>query len=362
MTVVEVDEVALEGGLLEDPVHEAAGFFLIEVEGGISMFPVKGEIVLPESLRGCVHEKGAFLMEGNVSLDINLFTELEVLGVWPVLADLDACFVDCGNEAEIDGQSLILGRALVDLLDAIIPCSDFSLLFPLGHFLLNGGEIRNDGHELRVREFFLIEGVGEKIPELENVAGRHGPEFEGLVGGNFPAGVDAHHIVVVQFAFDDVPAVAFFDLGDVLSFFVVEFATELVLDDVDDGGVVEFVGRFWEVFTTVHALHHGGVLAGSGDGLVFCGARAEPPITLEAEGCAVGAGFIFYAALDKEVISENLCDSTVFLKHVAPFAGFFREGVEKIESGAIRIHRRVEKVDNSKVGARSLGHDLEFRQ
>jgi hypothetical protein len=48
--VVEVDDVAFEGGLAEDAVHEAACFFLVEVEGGIAVFAVEGEVVFPEGL------------------------------------------------------------------------------------------------------------------------------------------------------------------------------------------------------------------------------------------------------------------------------------------------------------------------
>jgi hypothetical protein len=56
----------------------------------------------------------------------------------------------------------------------------------------------------------------------------------------------------------------------------------------------------------------------------------------------VDPGLVFHTALNEKVISENLSNGTILLEHIAAFACFFREGVQKIESSAIRIHRREE--------------------
>ena len=92
----------------------------------------------------------------------------------------------------------------------------------------------------------------------------------------------------------------------------------------------------------MHALHHGGVLAGAGNEIVLGGAGAEPAVALKAERSAVGAGLVLDAALDEKVVSEDLGDSSVFLEQIAALAGFFWEGVEEIECGAIGVHRLVE--------------------
>ena len=156
--------------------------------------------------------------------------------------------------------------------------------------------------------------------------------------------------MVVELALDHVAAVAFFDFRDVVGFLVVELAAELVLDDVEHGCVVKFVGRFREILAAVHALHHGSVLAGAGNEIVLGGAGAEPAVALKAERSAVGAGFVLDAALDEKVVSEDLGDSSVFLEQIAALAGFFWEGVEEIECGAIGVHRLEEmKVDVAKM-------------
>jgi hypothetical protein len=91
-------------------------------------------------------------------------------------------------------------------------------------------------------------------------------------------------------------------------------------------------------------------LAGTGNEFVFCGARAEPAVALKAKRGAVGAGLVLDAALDEKVVSENLGDGSVFLEHIAAFAGFFWERVEEIECGAIGVHRLVEiKINEAKM-------------
>ncbi len=85
------------------------------------MLAVEGEEMFPQGLRLGVHEQRALLVERDVFLDVHLFAELDVLGVRAVLADFHAGLVDGGDEAETDGERLFLGRALVDLLDAVIP-------------------------------------------------------------------------------------------------------------------------------------------------------------------------------------------------------------------------------------------------
>ena len=121
--------------------------------------------------------------------------------------------------------------------------------------------------------------------------------------------------MVVELALDHIAAVAFFDFCDEVRFLVVEFAAEFFLDDVEDRRVVEFVGRLGQVLTAVHALHHRRVLAGAGDDVVLGGAGSEPAIALEAQAGAEGAGFVLDAALDEEVVAENLGDGAVLLQH-----------------------------------------------
>ncbi len=133
--------------------------------------------------------------------------------------------------------------------------------------------------------------------------------------------------MIVELALDDVAAVALFDFRDVFGLLVIELAAELVLDDVEHRGVIEFVGGFRQILAAVHALHHGRVLTGSGDGLVLGGAGAEPAVALKAKGGAVGAGFVLNAALDEKVVPEDLGHSAILLQHVAAFAGFLGEGV-----------------------------------
>ena len=232
-------------------------------------------------------------------------------------------------------------RAFVDLLDALVPCGDFAFLLPVGHFALHMAEVGDDAHELRVGEFAFVKRVGDVVPELENVARRHRPKFKRFVGSDFPTRADADHVVVVELALDHIAAIAFFDFCDEVSFLVVEFAAEFFLNDVEDWRVVEFVGRLGQVLAAVHALHHRRVLAGTGDDLVLGGAGSEPAVALEAEAGAEGAGFIFDAALDEEVVAENLCNSAVLLQQFAAFSRFFGEAVEKVECGAVWIHCRL---------------------
>jgi hypothetical protein len=59
---------------------------------------------------------------------------------------------------------------------------------------------------------------------------------------------------------------------------------------------------------------------------------------LEAEAGAESAGFVLDAALDEEVVSENLGDRAVLLKHFTPLSGFLWETIEKIKGSSVWIH------------------------
>lgn len=56
----------------------------------------------------------------------------------------------------------------------------------------------------------------------------------------------------------------------------------------------------------------------------------------------MGAGFVLDTTLDEEVVSEDLGNGSVFLQHIAALASVFGEGVEEIQGGAVRIHKRLE--------------------
>ena len=164
------------------------------------------------------------MVQAHVMLDFILFTNLHPDGRLGFL-HLNPRLVDGGNQAETRCQRSLLRRALVDLLDALIPSSDFALLFPIRHFLLHMTEIGDHVHELRIGQLALEKCVGDVVPELENVAGWHRPQFERLVGGDFPARIDPHHVVVVQLAFDHVATVTLLDLADEIRLFVIQLAT-----------------------------------------------------------------------------------------------------------------------------------------
>ena len=148
---VEVDDVALERGLAEHPVHEPAGFLLVEVEGGVAVFPIEREVVFPQRLAGGVHQQRALVVEVDVVFDVVLLAELDP-GVGLGFLHLHAGLVDGGDEAERDGERFVLRRAFVDLLDAVIPGGHFALLLPVGHFLLHVAEVGDHAHELGVGE------------------------------------------------------------------------------------------------------------------------------------------------------------------------------------------------------------------
>jgi hypothetical protein len=77
----------------------------------------------------------------------------------------------------------------------------------------------------------------------------------------------------------------------------------------------------------MHALHHGGILARTGNDFVFCGAATEPAIALQSQTRAVNASFFFDAPLNEQMITKNLGYRSVFLEHFALFASFFWEAV-----------------------------------
>ena len=80
---VEVDDVALERGLAEHPVHEPAGFLLVEIERGVAVFPIEREVMFPQRLAGGVHQQRAFVVEVDVVLDVVFLAELEPgCGLW----------------------------------------------------------------------------------------------------------------------------------------------------------------------------------------------------------------------------------------------------------------------------------------
>jgi hypothetical protein len=114
----------------------------------------------------------------------------------------------------------------------------------------------------------------------------------------------------------------------------------------------------------VHALHHGGILAGPGDHLVLGGTRAEPTVSLEAETGAESAGLVLDPALNEEVVPENLGHRTVFLKHFTPFPGLLGKAVEEIEGRSVWIHLvwNWKKLPGTQRRDASLSHDFKVTQ
>ena len=144
--------------------------------------------------------------------------------------------------------------------------------------------------------------------------------------------------MVVELALDHIAAVALLDLGDEVRFLVVELTTELLFDDVENRGIIEFVRRLRQILTAVHALHHRRVLARAGDVLVLRGARAEPAISLKPQAGAEDSGLVLDATLDEEMVPENLGDGAVLLEHFAAFSGLLGETVEEVKRRSIWIH------------------------
>ena len=233
----------------------------------------------------------------------------------------------------------LLGRTVIDTLDPVIPSRHLALLLPIVHPALNSFKIGNALHEVSVRQLLLIKGVGKVVPELQNIPRRHRPEFERLVTGDLPAGIQANHIVIVNFTLDHISAIALFYFGDKLGLFVIQFPIKLLLDQVDDRSVIKFIRRFRKVLPPVQAFQHGRKHDRSCCFIVLGGTTTKPTVSLQPQGRAMHTGLIFDAPLDKEVISKNLGHSPFFLYMLTALSHSFRETIKEIEGCPVRVQR-----------------------
>ncbi len=64
------------------------------------------------------------------------------------------------------------------------------------------------------------------------------------------------------------------------------------------------------------------------------------------------AGLILHAALDEQMVAENLGDGAVALEGLAAFAGFFGKAVEEIECRSVWIHRDGSGYDSELMAAK----------
>ena len=333
---IQVHQVAFQGGLVEKLVHQGARGFLVQVQRqGVFRTGVIGQ-GYKEDFRLGIHAHGSAFMQVFQMFQILLFPDGN-----PVLlqgmAVFEMALVDGGNEPHEQLSAGRLRGSFIHGLDAVIPSAYFTGTLPFVNLALNFFQVRDGFHEFRVGQAPLVEGVGDVIPEFKDVRGRHGPQFQRVIADDFPAGIQAHHVMVMDFLLNGETAVALLQLADVIRFLVIQFAAQLLFQNIQQGNVVKFVRGLRKILAAVHAFQHGGVHGRSGQILVFRGASPEPPVALEAEVHAVYAVRIFHTALNIQMIAKDLRNRSVFLELLAAQTDFFRKGIEKVQGSPIRV-------------------------
>ena len=333
---IKVHHVALQLLLVEEKVHEAAGIFILKIEIKLARLFAITQKVFPQNLACCVHAQSRGIKQFENTLDLSFFAERHPLFLM-LFPGLHAGLVDSRNEAKLNLVWNLLGRTFVDTFDTVVPCRNFSLLLPVAHATLNILEVRNRVHEVGVTEVFLIKGVGQIIPEFQDITRRNRPELQRFVTRDLPTGIQAHHIVIVDFALDDISTVTLLHPENKIRLLVIELAIKLLLDEINDGRVVKFVGRLGKIFSAVKSLEHGRKHDSSSGFLVLGRAAAKPTITLESQRGAMHSALFLYPSLNEEVITKNLCYCPFFLKMLTAFAGSFRETIEEIQCRPVRV-------------------------
>ena len=282
---------------MEKFVHQGACGLLVQIQcQGVFRTGVVGQGD-EQDFRLGVHAYGSPFMQIFQMFQILFFPDGN-----PVLLQGMAVFemslVNSGNKPHEQFSAGRLRGAFIHGLDAVIPGADFTGALPFMNLALDLFQIRNGFHEFRVGQAFLVEGVSNVIPEFEDVCGRNGPQFQRVIADDFPSGIQAHHIMVVNLLFNGETAVALFQFADIVRFLVVQFASQFLFQNIQKRNIIQFVRGFRKVLATVHALQHGGIHGRSGQILVFRGTCSEPPVALKAQIHAVHAVCVFHSALN----------------------------------------------------------------
>lgn len=295
--LIQVHQIPLQRGLVEKLVHQGAGGLLVQVQRqGVFLMGVIGQ-GHQQDFRLGVHAHGGAFMQVFQMFQVLFFPDGN-----PVLlqgmAVLEVTLVDGGDEPHEQLAARRLGRPFVDGLDAVIPSAHFPGTFPLVNLVLHLFQVRDALHELRIGQAPLVEGIGDVIPELQNIRRRNRPQLQRIIGGDFPPWIQAYHVVVMDFLLNGETAVALFQLAYVISLLVVQLPAQLLFQNVQQGNVVQLVGGLRKVLAAVHAFQHGGVHGGARQILVFRGTCSEPSVPLKAEVHPVDAVRVFHTALN----------------------------------------------------------------
>ncbi len=273
--------------------------------------------MLPQDLTRRINPQGRVPIEIQKTLNFLFLPQRIPISIF--LPGLYTSFINCRNQPELRLNWSHLRWPVIHPLDTVIPSCDFSFLLPVAHLALHCAKISDRIHELRVIQFPLVESVGDIIPELDNIAGRHRPKLERLITADFPSGTESDHIVVVDFTLDHVTAVTLFHLAYKVSLLIIDLSIKLVFNQVDHRGVIELVWRLRQILSPVHPLEHRRIHRCPSDLLFFFSAVTEPPVALQSQGSAMNSILILNSSLNKQVVSEDLGDSTILLRLFTSF-------------------------------------------
>ena len=309
---IQIDEIPFQGALMEKPVHQATGRFQIQIQyEGTFLLHILNQH-LQQQFRLNIHFQGGTLIRIDDMIHVRFFTERNPF-LFQIVAVLEMPFVNRRDKAHVEIFTRRLRRAFVNGLDTIIPNSNFAITFPCMDFTLHLFQICHGFHETRERKPPLTECIGDVVPEFQNVGRRHRPEFQRFVSRNFPAGIQTHHVVIMDFLLNGEPAVALFELGDIFGFLVIQFAFQLLFENIQKRNIVKFIWGFGEILTAVHTLHHRRIHRRSRYGSIVRRTGSEPAVPLQTKAYTVDSMFILHAALNKEMVSENLRYGAIFL-------------------------------------------------
>ena len=238
---IQVHQVAFQGGLVEKLVHQGARGFLVQVQRqGVFRTGIVGQ-GHKEDFRLGVHAHGGAFMQVFQMVQVLFFPDGN-----PVLLQGMAVFkVALVNGGDEPHEQLSAGRlrgAFIHGLDAVIPGAHFTGTLPFMNLALDFFQVRDGLHEFRVGQAPLVKGVRDVVPELQDVGGGHGPQLQRVIADDFPPGIQAHHVMVMDFLLNGEAAVALFQLADVIRLLVVQFTAQLLFQNIQQGDVVQFIG------------------------------------------------------------------------------------------------------------------------
>ena len=164
---------------MKQPVQEFAVIDAVQSQRAILLilFCGRSEEFSPENFRRTTHSQGTTLITLFEAIKtFFIFHFLEFRRLFECISPHKSSLTTAQSQTKFHFLNTVIRRPLIKNFHTVFPFGNLTCALPLSHFSLGPGVIRDPVHELRIFKIPLPKGVGNVVPEFDNVCRRRRPK------------------------------------------------------------------------------------------------------------------------------------------------------------------------------------------